>query len=547
MNWYKLHTENDVDTPALLVYPDRIRQNIDMLKSMIDDPDRLRPHIKTHKTEEILRMQLEAGIVKYKCATIAEAELLGQCGAPDVLLAYPLYGPKLRRFIALVKEYHQTKYAAIVDNQDAARELSDRAVQHEISVDVYIDLHIGMGRTGIPPGERALELYRLCHEMKGLLVQGFHAYDGHVREINIEKRKEICARNYEPIAHMVEQCVQEGFVKPRVIIGGSPSFPIYAQYPEVECSPGTFVLWDKGYADTLPEQDFLPAAVLMTRIVSLPSESTICVDLGYKAIAAENALENRVFFLDAPDLKPLTHSEEHLGDIDHVAVPLERLLDTGYIRSRMKDFVPLQPSKNENIKVSLGKESEETTHFSIIDKEGNMVSLTTTINASYGSRVVVGGAGFILNNGMDNFSAKPGTPNRYGLLGSEANSISPGKRMLSSMTPTIVKKEGKPYLVIGTPGGSTIITSVFQALINILEFDMSAYEAVNRPKFHHQWYPDVIYIERDFDDHSRREVESLGYVLEERDDIGRTEALLIRNGVIEAVGDKRRDDSVAGY
>lgn len=238
---------------------------------------------------------------------------------------------------------------------------------------------------------------------------------------------------------------------------------------------------------------------------------------------------------------------EHLGDIDHVAVPLERLLDTGYIRSRMKDFVPLQPSKNENIKVSLGKESEETTHFSIIDKEGNMVSLTTTINASYGSRVVVGGAGFILNNGMDNFSAKPGTPNRYGLLGSEANSISPGKRMLSSMTPTIVKKEGKPYLVIGTPGGSTIITSVFQALINILEFDMSAYEAVNRPKFHHQWYPDVIYIERDFDDHSRREVESLGYVLEERDDIGRTEALLIRNGVIEAVGDKRRDDSVAGY
>src|SRR5690606_23493966 len=124
---------------------------------------------------------------------------------------------------------------------------------------------------------------------------------------------------------------------------------------------------------------------------------------------------------------------------------------------------------------------------------------------------------------------------------------SPGKRMLSSMTPTIVKKEGKPYLVIGTPGGSTIITSVFQALINILEFDMSAYEAVNRPKFHHQWYPDVIYIERDFDDHSRREVESLGYVLEERDDIGRTEALLIRNGVIEAVGDKRRDDSVAGY
>ncbi|NGM61310.1 gamma-glutamyltransferase [Sphingobacterium sp. SGG-5] len=237
---------------------------------------------------------------------------------------------------------------------------------------------------------------------------------------------------------------------------------------------------------------------------------------------------------------------EYMGDPDFVDVPVAELIDTNYIRSRMLDFVPLQPSKSEDIKAGLVKEKEETTHFSIIDKDGNMVSLTTTINGAYGSRVVVGGAGFILNNEMDDFSAKPGVPNKFGLLGTEANSIAPGKRMLSAMSPTIVKKDGKPYAVVGTPGGSTIITSVFQTLLNLLEFDMSAFDAVNKPKFHHQWKPDVIYIEKNFDPQTRKDVETLGYIFEERRNIGRTEVLLIRNGVIEAVGDWRGDDSVAG-
>lgn len=240
---------------------------------------------------------------------------------------------------------------------------------------------------------------------------------------------------------------------------------------------------------------------------------------------------------------------EYMGDPDFVDVPVSRLLDPAYIRSRMNDFVPLKASKSEDIKAGLGtgKEKEETTHFSIIDKDGNMVSLTTTINGNYGSRVVVGGAGFILNNEMDDFSAKPGVPNKFGLLGTEANSIAPGKRMLSAMTPTLVKKDNKPYAVIGTPGGSTIITSVFQTLLNILEFDMSAYDAVNKPKFHHQWQPDLIHIEKAFDPQLSKELEAMGYVVKERANIGRTEVLLIRDGVIEAVGDDRGDDSVAGY
>ncbi|NGM64954.1 D-TA family PLP-dependent enzyme [Sphingobacterium sp. SGR-19] len=311
MNWYNLHAENQVDTPALLVYPNRVQHNIEALKSMIDDINRLRPHAKTHKTKEITQLQLDSGIRKFKCATIAEAKMLGECGAPDVLLAYPLHGAKLQRFATLVQHFPQTRFSAIVDHTDAVKKLSAIAVQNETQIDVFIDLNIGMGRTGILPDD-AFELYRLSSEIAGLNVQGFHAYDGHVREIDIAERKNICDRNYEPIARLIERLLDEGFTKPRVVIGGSPSFPIYAQYPEVECSPGTFVLWDKGYADTLPEQNFLPAAVLMTRVVSLPSENTICVDLGYKAIASENSLENRVFFLNVPHLKPVSHSEEHL-------------------------------------------------------------------------------------------------------------------------------------------------------------------------------------------------------------------------------------------
>ena len=323
--WYTIENESDVDSPALLIYPDRIRENIALAKSIIGDVSRLRPHIKTHKTGEVLQLQLEAGITKFKCATIAEAELLGEHGAPDVLLAYPLNGPKITRFLSLVSRFPQTKYAAIVDNEGAATALSDAAIAVGVRLDVYIDLNIGMGRTGILPGEAALSLYRHCHELDGVAIQGFHAYDGHVREIDLEKRKVICDRNFEPIAEMMSQLQASGFPEPRIVIGGSPSFPIYAKYPNVECSPGTFVFWDKGYGDTLPEQAFLPAAVLLCRVVSIPAPNQICVDLGYKAIASENPLERRVYFLNAPDLKPVGQSEEHLV----LAVPPGRELQLG--------------------------------------------------------------------------------------------------------------------------------------------------------------------------------------------------------------------------
>src|SRR5690606_26676659 len=215
-------------------------------------------------------------------------------------------------FIQLIVRFSNTKFSTIIDNEAAAEALSAAALEAGLVITAYVDLDIGQGRTGIQPDRSAADLYRYCHQLKGLNIQGFHAYDGHVREVDFAKRKVECDRNFEPIAWLADQVRSEGLGNPTIIIGGSPSFPIYAQYPDVECSPGTFVLWDKGYGDTLPEQAFLPAAVLLCRVVSIPNPNQICVDLGYKAIASENPLDRRVYFLNAPELQPVGQSEEHL-------------------------------------------------------------------------------------------------------------------------------------------------------------------------------------------------------------------------------------------
>lgn len=236
-----------------------------------------------------------------------------------------------------------------------------------------------------------------------------------------------------------------------------------------------------------------------------------------------------------------------MGDPDFVKVPVAGLVNPKYLQQRMADYQPGKATPSTAVAAGQPQEHEETTHLSVYDKQGNAVSVTTTLNGSYGSRVVVGQAGFILNNEMDDFSAKPGAANKYGLLGTEANAIAPGKRMLSSMTPTIVLKNNKPYLVAGTPGGSTIITSVLQTLVNVLDFNLSISDAVNKPKFHHQWQPDVVYIEKGFPAATLQQMEQMGYRFIQRSQIGRTEVIRIQNGVIEAVADGRGDDSAAGY
>ncbi|MCS3795757.1 gamma-glutamyltransferase [Niastella sp. OAS944] len=237
-----------------------------------------------------------------------------------------------------------------------------------------------------------------------------------------------------------------------------------------------------------------------------------------------------------------------LGDVDFYKVPVKKLSSKEYAVERMKDYKAETAGSSKTTQAGLIPESEETTHFSVYDKSGNAVSVTTTLNGSYGSRTVVGGAGFLLNNEMDDFSIKPGVPNLYGAVGGDVNAIAPGKRMLSSMTPTIVLKDNKPFLVVGTPGGTTITTSVFQTLVNILEFDMSAEDAVNKPKFHHQWLPDEIFVEPDFPQAVRQQLQQMGYKVTQRGPIGLTEVIRINaNGSIEAIADKRGDDSANSY
>jgi gamma-glutamyltranspeptidase/glutathione hydrolase len=293
----------------------------------------------------------------------------------------------------------------------------------------------------------------------------------------------------------------------------------------------------------------------------LPSSGGIILEQMMKMIEGRNIAAMK--FQTPASVQLITEIERRayadranfLGDPDFVKVPVKTMVSEKYLRERMLDFVPGKAGNSDSTKAGLIPESMETTHLSITDNEGNAVSVTTTLNGGYGSKTVVAGAGFLLNNEMDDFSVKPGVPNMYGAVGNEKNAIAPNKRMLSSMSPTIVLQNDQPYLVLGTPGGTTIPTSVFQTLVNVLEFNMSPAEAVNQPKFHHQWLPDQIYLEQGFNEHTKNALTKMGYKVTEIPQIGRVELISIqrrrmkggRQQLFSAVADHRGDDAAAGY
>lgn len=309
--WHSVANLPEVTSPALLVYPERVEANIRHMLQIAGRAERLRTHVKTHKLAEVVRMQLAHGITKFKCATIAEAEMTAGCGATDVLLAYQPVGPAVGRLIQLAKAFPKTKFSAIADDAEALRNLSDAIAGAGLVLEVLLDIDCGMHRSGVAPGPQAGELYHLIGTLPGLKPGGFHAYDGQIHDRDLTIRTKACESAFAPVEELREQLTRSGMSVPNVVAGGTPTFPIHARRSEFECSPGTCVFWDFGYATKLPDLDFLPAALLLTRVVSKPTATRLCLDLGHKAVASENP-HPRVQLLELPDARAVSHSEEHL-------------------------------------------------------------------------------------------------------------------------------------------------------------------------------------------------------------------------------------------
>lgn len=309
----ELANPEHLPSPALLVWPSRVQANLDHMLALVQgDASRLRPHVKTHKMQEVIRMQMEAGITKFKCATIAELELCLRSGARDVLFAYPVVGPNQDRVVRLAQAYPEAVVGILADDLRVLEESGARAREGGVELGVCIDLDCGMGRTGTRDPERVVQLARLATDAKGLRFLGLHAYDGHVRATPVEEREVEWDRAMKEVQGFVDLLARERVVVPAVVGGGSPTFGLHAARRGWECSPGTTLFWDGGYGSLFPDLPFVVAAAVLTRIISKPAGNRLCLDLGHKAIASEGPLEKRVRLLGLEDATPIMHSEEHL-------------------------------------------------------------------------------------------------------------------------------------------------------------------------------------------------------------------------------------------
>ena len=313
---YPIHNVDEVFTPALVFYKDLIRANVAEVIRLAGSPKRLCPHVKTHKCREIVRLQLDAGITSHKCATVAEAEMLAQCGAPDVLIAYPIVGPNVGRVRALVGKYPTSRFSVLCDHPDGARMLSAGWADMPAKLDVLLDVNVGQNRTGIQPGPAAAELYQQIARLPGLSVAGFHVYDGHNHQESMAEREAAVKALLGPVLDLRKAVEGKGLPVPRVVCGGTPTFPVWAklEFPGQQCSPGTFVLYDQGYGAKYADlSGFVPAALVVTRVVSKPLPNRLTLDLGHKAIAADPPAGKRAVLLDVGDYTPAVQNEEHFA------------------------------------------------------------------------------------------------------------------------------------------------------------------------------------------------------------------------------------------
>ncbi|MCM4166863.1 D-threonine aldolase [Arenibacter antarcticus] len=325
-NWYTITDTKDIITPSLVVYPDRIEKNIRTMIKMAGGVQRLRPHIKTHKMAQIVHLQIKHGIEKFKCATLAEAELLGKCGAKDILMAMQPVAANIERFFTLVQTFPDSNFSTLTDNLETAGEIAKIAAEKFQKASLWLDINNGMDRTGICPDKTAQELYKYIHHHPNLIASGLHVYDGHIRIQDPAERKKACDRDFASVLLLKDDLENAGIPVPTIVAGGSPTFPFHAIRQGVETSPGTTLLWDAGYGDSFKDLEFLHAAVLLTRVISKPNTGKVCFDLGHKWLASEMNFP-RVQFLGVENWEQIGQSEEHFI----VQYPQESELKVGHL------------------------------------------------------------------------------------------------------------------------------------------------------------------------------------------------------------------------
>ena len=306
---YHIQSIDQIPSPSLIIYLDLVKNNIRKAIEMVGgEVDRLRPHVKTHKTIQIVELELAAGINKHKCATLTEAEMLAQAGATDILIAYQMVGPNIQRFVDLKNQFSEVDFQVIVDHPTAILALAQAVRQAGQTVKVMLDFNVGMNRTGITLADGARDLYRQIQQTDGLIAFGLHVYDGHINHGSVDERRLACQNSLDQV-ELFKQKLRGDYL-PNIVMGGTPTFPIYAKVPEVETCPGTFIFNDFNYSEKYPDLDFVPAALLLSRVISLPAAGRVTLDLGHKAISADSkGARGKILNLDCAEL--LSQHEEH--------------------------------------------------------------------------------------------------------------------------------------------------------------------------------------------------------------------------------------------
>lgn len=312
---YSLNSPDEILSPSLVLFRDLVDANIARMIEIAGGTARLRPHCKTHKIPQVVQMQLSHGITKQKAATLAEVEMLALVGVTDIVLSYPLIGPNIARAVTFVERFPHVQFAAVADDAEMIVRLGNAMHAKGQRIGLLLDINPGRDRTGVTIGETALELYRVIHETPGVTPAGLHLYDGHQGQTDFAARCIAVEIEWERLLGFRDQLLKEGFDVPRLICGGSPTFPVYARFdePTLEFSPGTLLFHDAGYGERFPDlTGFTPAAMVFTRVVARPTENRITFDLGTKAVASDPPMGQRVVFPDLPDAVQVLQNEEHL-------------------------------------------------------------------------------------------------------------------------------------------------------------------------------------------------------------------------------------------